>query len=249
MKADPSRQLRLLDLQALDTRLDQIAHRRRTLPAIAGVADLERQAAAVRDDVVRAETALDDVQREVARSEADVQLVRDRAARDRARLDSGTGTAKDLQALQHELESLARRQSDLEDVELEVMERAEEAESRLARLGEEQARLVGQLEGATAERDAALCELDREAAEVAGPRDDVVREVGEDLAALYEKIRGTHGGLAAAALHQRRCGGCHLELNQVDMNRIIAAPEDEVLRCEECSRILVRTAESGLPAR
>ncbi len=249
MKADPSRQLRLLDLQGIDTRLDQIAHARRTLPQIARVAELEQRAAAARDDVVRAETAASDVQREVARAEADVQLVRDRAARDRTRLESGSGPAKELQALQHELESLARRQSELEDVELEVMERAEEAEAELARLREQQTVLTGELVESTSERDGALAELDREADEVAAPRDTVVAEAGEDLVALYEKIRASSGGLAAAALHQRRCGGCQLELTQVDLARIAAAEEDEVLRCEECRRILVRTRESGLPSR
>jgi predicted nucleic acid-binding Zn-ribbon protein len=246
MRADPSRQLRLLDLQAIDTRLDQIAHRRRTLPQLERLADLEDQARKVDADVVRAETSLGDIQREVSKAEADVQLVRDRAARDRARLDAGTGSAKDLQALQHELESLARRQNELEDVELEVMERAETAEAELSELRRRQREVHELVSTVTAERDGALAELDREEAEVAGPRGDVAAEVGDDLVALYEKVRTASGGLGAAALSRRRCGGCHLELNQVDINRISTAEPDEVIRCEECRRILVRTPESGL---
>ena len=175
-----------------------------------------------------------------------MQLVRDRAARDQARLDSGTGTAKDLQALQHELTSLARRQSELEDVELEVMERAEDAESAVSQLAAQRETLGAQLSELEAARDGALRDLDTEAQRVGAPRADVVAGVGEDLVTLYEKIRTQSGGLAAAPLRQRRCGGCQLELNNVDMSRIKAAPADEVLRCEECRRILVRTAESGL---
>ena len=186
------------------------------------------------------------MQREVAKAESDVQLVRDRSARDQARLDAGTGTAKDLQAIQHELQSLARRQSELEDVELEVMERAEDAESAATQLTAERETLTTQIDEATAERDRALRELDAEAATVAAPRPDIVAGVGEDLVALYEKIRAHSGGLGAAPLRQRRCGGCQLELNNVEVNRIKAAPADEVLRCEECRRILIRTAESGL---
>ena len=83
-------------------------------------------------------------------------------------------------------------------------------------------------------------------AEVAGPRATVVQEVGDDLVALYEKVRTANGGIGAAALRQRRCGGCQLELNPVEIQRLRLAPEDEVLRCEECRRILVRTPESGL---
>ena len=182
----------------------------------------------------------------MAKAETDVQLVRDRAARNRARLDAGTGTAKDLQALQHELDSLNRRQGELEDVEIEIMERAEGAEADVTRLEAERATLTAELETATTARDDALKDFENESAKVAGPRADTVAGVGADLVALYEKIRTQTGGLAAAPLRQRRCGGCQLELNTVEMNRIKAAPDDEVLRCEECRRILVRTSESGL---
>ena len=208
--------------------------------------ELEQRAARLESDLVRAQTELGDVQREVAKAEADVQLVRDRAARDQARLDAGTGSAKDLQAIQHELTSLVRRQSELEDVELEVMERAEDSESAVTQLEAERTTLTEQLTVATEARDAALADLDAEAAQVAAPRADIVAGVGADLVALYDKIRAQSGGLGAAPLRQRRCGGCQLELNNVDMNRIKAAPADELLRCEECRRILVRTAESGL---
>lgn len=246
LNADPSRQWRLLDLQAIDTRLDQIAHARKNLPEHAKVAELEAKAEGVDSLLVRARTELGDIQREVAKAEADVQLVRDRAARDQARLDSGQGSAKDLTAIQHELQSLARRQAELEEVELEVMQRAEDAESAVSQLEQQQQAVAAELEAARAARDEALARLETEERTVSGPRADVVAGVGEDLVALYERIRAQSGGLAAAPLRQRRCGGCQLELNNVDINRIKAAPDDEVLRCEECGRILVRTAESGL---
>lgn len=204
------------------------------------------QTGALDSELVRARTAHGDVQREVAKAEADVQLVRDRAARDQARLDSGQGTAKDLQALQHEVASLARRQGELEDVELEVMERAEALEARVRELEAARAELTVKVDALEAARDKALAELDAEAAKVTADRANVVPGVGEDLVALYEKIRANSGGVGAAALHQRRCEGCRLELNQVDINRIAAAADDEVLRCEECRRILVRTSESGI---
>lgn len=246
MNAESARQLRLLDLQAIDTRLDQIAHARSHLPQLAELADLQNKAHLIDDQLVRSRTELGDVQREVAKAEADVQLVRDRAARDRARLDAGTGSAKDLQAITHELTSLARRQSELEDIELEVMERAEAAESDVAELERGRGELTTRIEALEAARDEAFARLDGEAAEIGAPRPTVVDEVGADLVALYEKIRVANGGTGAAALRQRRCGGCQLELNPVEIQRIRSAPEDEVLRCEECRRILVRTAESGL---
>ena len=246
MNAESARQLRLLDLQAIDTRLDQIVHARTHLPQLAELADLQGKARLIDDQLVRSRTELGDVQREVAKAESDVQLVRDRAARDQARLDAGTGSAKDLQAIQHELTSLARRQSELEDIELEVMERAEAAESDVAELERGRGELTTRIEALEAARDEAFARLDAEAGEIGAPRSTVVDEVGADLVALYEKIRVANGGTGAAALRQRRCGGCQLELNPVEIQRIRSAPDDEVLRCEECRRILVRTAESGL---
>ncbi|MGL5816936.1 MAG: zinc ribbon domain-containing protein [Phycicoccus sp.] len=246
MNADSARQLRLLDLQAIDTRLDQLAHARATLPQLAELADLEGKARLLDDQLVRTRTELGDVRREVAKADADVQLVRDRAARNQARLDAGTGTAKDLQALQHELESLARRQLELEDVELEVMERVDAAEHDLAELERGRGELAERITAVEAARDDALAALDAEVAGIGGPRPTVAGEVGEDLLALYEKVRASSGGTGAAALRQRRCLGCQLELNSVDLQRMRAAAPDEVLRCEECRRILVRTPESGL---
>lgn len=232
----------------MDTRLDQIAHATARLPQHREVAALEEEAATLRTQLVNARTSLSDVQREVDKAEGDVQLVRDRAARNQARLDAGTGSAKDLQALQHELASLARRQSELEDLELEVMERAEGLAEHVASLEKSAEALAAQLATVVADRDEAVRELDAEAVLVGARRADALAAVGEDLVALYERIRRSSGGIGAAELRQRRCGGCHIELNQVEMNRISGASADEVLRCEECARILVRTPESGLVA-
>lgn len=241
MKADPFVQARLLDLQALDTRLQQIDHARTRVPQIAATREAQERLQQVSDDVVRVETGLSDIRREVDRSEADVQQVRDRTARNTSRLESGQGTAKDLQALQHELESLARRQAELEDVEIEVMERQESAEARLRELTAQRDEVQAEVDALVRERDAAVAELDAERVEVAGPRQAIVDAIDAPLVALYERIREGSGGLAAAELKHGRCGGCRLELNPVDLAAIDKAPSDEVVRCEECARILVRT--------
>ncbi len=236
----------MLDLQALDTRLDQIEHRKATLPELAELRGLDAQTSVLDDDLVRARTALGDVQRGIAKADSDVQLVRERSARDQARMQAGQGTAKDMQALQHEVESLARRQSALEDIELEVMERAEGMSADVSRLEAARARLTVHEDELKAVRDKAFAELDAEVEQIGHSRHDVVAGVGEELVGLYEKIRASSGGVGAAVLRQRRCEGCNLELNAVDINRITAAAQDEVLRCEECRRILIRTSESGI---
>ena len=245
MKATPQMQARLLELVELDTTLAQLAHRLRSLPELTDIARMEQAETALEEDVVRAQTELSDIRREVDRAEAAVQLVRDRAARNQQRLDAGTGSPKDLQGLQHELESLARRQGVLEDEELEAMERAEAAEAAEATaLAARQAHRE-RLAELQAERDRKSGEIAAEHEQVAGGREAISADLSEELLALYERLRA-HSGTGAAPLQQRRCGGCRLELNAVDLGRIKAAPEDEVLRCEECGRILVRTPEAGL---
>ncbi|MFZ1487354.1 zinc ribbon domain-containing protein [Nostocoides sp.] len=246
MRADPSDQQQLLELQLIDTTATQLERARLTLPVHARLDALTRARLAAHDHLVTVMTEHADLKREVAKADADVQLVRDRAARDQGHLDSGRGTAKELTALQHELASLARRQSELEEVELELMERAEAAESGLAQARTALAEIEADIATAQEERAEQVAELGARLAEVLAPRGALVGSLSADLVALYEKLRASHDGVGAAPLHARRCLGCQLELNAADIARIRAAAADEVLRCEECNRILVRTAESGL---
>ncbi|MBP8838119.1 MAG: hypothetical protein KBG78_04760, partial [Dermatophilaceae bacterium] len=166
-----------------------MAHARAHLPALTKLAGLDQAQVTLDRELALARTALSDVQREVDKAEADVQLVRARAARDQARLDSGTGTPKDLQALQSELVSLARRQGDLEEIELEVMERAESLEADVTSLETRRSALQEELAQVRAERDAAFEVSDAEAADVTERRSALVPEVGAELLALYDKIR------------------------------------------------------------
>ncbi|WP_243725833.1 zinc ribbon domain-containing protein [Actinomadura rubrisoli] len=246
MKAAPQAQLRLIDLQDLDSSLDRLAHRRRTLPELAGIERLEGRLTELRDAIVAAETQVGDLEREQRKAEQDVDQVRSRADRDRGRLDSGqVSSAKDLSGLQAEIESLQRRQSDLEEVVLEIMERTEEAEGRVAALAADRAAAQQEYDALVQRRDAGRQEIDDEAGTTSTARTAVAKEIPEDLLALYEKLRGQFG-VGAAKLLRGACQGCHLALNTVDLNRIRAAAPDEVIRCEECRRILVRTPESGL---
>ncbi|QHT56059.1 hypothetical protein GXP71_08190 [Cellulomonas sp. H30R-01] len=236
-------QRRLLDVQELDTRLDQLAHKRRTLPELARLLELDAQLADLHTALVTSRTAAEDLRRELAKAEADVEQVRSRAARDQARLDSGQGSAKDLQALTSELASLARRQGDLEEVELEVMERLEAHEGALAEVTKAYDALVAQKESVAADRDAAFRTIDADAERVRGERATAAEGLDAGLVTLYERLRGQLGGLGAAPLRGRRCEGCRLELNPLDLDAIRSKGEDQVVRCEECGRILVRLPE------
>ncbi|WP_217710556.1 zinc ribbon domain-containing protein [Streptomyces sp. NA04227] len=247
MNAAPDDQIRLLDLQALDVRLQQLAHKRRSLPEHAEIESLNKDLSQLRDLLVAAQTEESDTAREQTKAEQDVDQVRQRAARDQQRLDSGAVTSpKDLESLQHEIASLAKRQSDLEDVVLEVMERRESAQERVSELTARLSSAETKAGEAVARRDRAQQELDDEAAGVTKERALVAGSVPADLLKLYDKLREQQGGVGAARLYQRRCEGCQLELNITELNDVRTAPSDKVLRCENCRRILVRTSESGL---
>jgi predicted nucleic acid-binding Zn-ribbon protein len=234
-------------VQALDSRLDQLAHRRRHLPEHAEADKLTSRLAQLRDLVVAAQTEESDVAREQSKAEADVDQVRSRAARDQERLDSGrVSSPKELSSLQHEIVSLQKRQSDLEDAVLEIMERREEIQNRLAELVQRRGELGAELAATEQRRDALCAEIDAEASEAAEERKTLAADLPADLVSLYEKLREQLDGVGAAPLRQRRCEGCRLELDITDFNRIRDAAPETVLRCEECRRILVRTPESGL---
>jgi uncharacterized protein len=247
VKAAPEAQLRLLDLQELDTALDRLTHRRRSLPELAETRRAEEHLAALGDAVVAAQTEISDIDREQKKAEQDVDRVRARADRDQQRLDSGqVSSARDLESLQSEIASLQRRQSDLEEIVLEVMERHEEADARLRTAQADRQTAEKDLAELVERRDAALREIDGEIELTKAARAGVVTDIPAELLTFYEKLRAQHDGIGAAALLRGQCQGCHLQLNTVDLNTLRTSAKDDVIRCEECRRILVRTPESGL---
>ncbi|MFF5207028.1 zinc ribbon domain-containing protein [Streptosporangium sp. NPDC000396] len=246
MKAAPAAQKRLLDLAELDAALDRLAHRRRTLPELAEIDEISARVARLATQTIAAETEASDLAREQVKAEADVDSVRIRAERDQKRLDSGqVSSPKDLASLQSEIASLTRRQSDLEEVVLEIMERREAADEQVTKLVAERDQLTATRDLAEDRRDAAFAEIDKEGAEVQGKRAGVVSDIPADLLGLYGKLKEQFG-VGAAMLQGTRCLGCRTSLSIAEINRIKAASHDEVIRCEECRRILVRTPESGL---
>lgn len=237
----------MLDLQELDLQLDQVAHKRSTLPELAALQDLARQRASTERDLVTVETEVGDLQREQRKADADVEQVKTRRTRDQERLDNGRVTSpKDLESLQHEIVSLDRRISDLEDAELEVMEKLETAEERLAGLRTQAAEFAGRQGELEAGRDAATKDLDDQRTVLTERRTGVAAELPADLVTTYTKLRERLGGIGVGELVGKRCMGCRMELNPADLSTIAAAPPDAVLRCEECGRILVRTSNSGV---
>lgn len=245
MKAEPAVQRRLLDLADVDTELTRLAHRRTSLPEHAELTAAEAAVRTAKDAVVEAETNAGDLDRDIRRIERDVEGVRTRTARDNQLLaGSGIG-ARQATELQHELETLARRQSVLEDEQLEIMEQREALE---AHLGHARATLdAAEKEVAVIieRRDTALLDIDAGETGRRRARDEVVATLPDDLLAVYERLR-SRNGTGAALLLARRCQACRLDVDRTAISALKAAAPDAVVHCEECGVILVRTAESGL---
>jgi len=247
LKADPSAQLRLLDVQALDVRADQLRHQRSTLPEIAEIEKLTATRSERVDQLRDQQIVVDDLTAAQKKADADVEQVKTRRARDQQRMDQGlVSNAKDLERLQHELASLDRRIADLEDEELEVMEQLEEAQQMLAGLQRQIEEADDRLAELIEARDRRFAEIDGELERLDADRGPLVADLPEDLLALYDRLRESKGGVGAAELRARQCGGCRLTLDNAELSQIRSTPPDEVVRCEECQRILVRTPESGL---
>ena len=247
LKADPFAQLKLLDVQGLDARLDQLHHRLANLPETKELDALAEERSRIVGQARDAKISVDDLTRDQLKADADVEQVKARRTRDQDRMDKGlVSNPKDLERMQQELVSLSRRIADLEDTELEVMERLETAQGEQTRLADRRAAIDARIAGLVASRDAAAGDVTTEVRELSDERVATAGGLPGDLLALYEKIRAQKGGVGAAALQARRCTGCSLQLTASDLGSIAKAPPDEVLRCEECNRILVRTSESGL---
>lgn len=247
MKADAAHQAQLLAVQDLDARIAQLRHQRANLPELKEIARLEGERSTIGDQERDARIVVDDLTVEQKKADQEVEQVKARRERDRTRMDTGQITnPKDLERMQHELVSLERRITTLEDAELEVMEQLEEAQQVLDGLGIRLADVDGELAQLATARDDKQREIDATLEELQHQRGPAVSGLPEDLMGLYERLREQKGGVGAALLRARQCGGCQLTLDSSEIARIKAAPDDEVIRCEECQRILVRTAESGV---
>lgn len=242
MKAEAGQQRSLLELARLDAELSRIAHRTAHLPQRAAYEQVHVEHSAASDRLAAVRIALEDLDAQMSRLEAEIDAVRKREDRDRSLLASGATDAKQLSDLQHELATLERRQASLEDSLLEVMERREELQAKETGESAELEKLRDEVAGAQQALDTALAELDELRSEHSSRRETISVTLNPDLAALYERLRAG-GGPGAGPLQGHRCGACRIEIGRGELARISAAAEDDVVRCPECGAILLRVRD------
>ena len=239
MKAAVDQQRSLAEVVEIDAELSRMAHRRSHLPELQRYDDVQAEHRTANDRVAALQLALEDLQAQVTRFESEIDGVRQREDRDRSLLQSGTPDAKQLSDLQHELGTLERRQSSLEDSLLEVMEQREELQINQNRELTTIDNLRAELASVQQARDEALAEIDTASEDRVERRTQLMAGLDSELAELYERQRSS-AGVGAGLLQGKRCGACRIELDRGELARISAAADDDVLRCPECRAILLR---------
>jgi hypothetical protein len=240
MKASPSDQQAILEVQLLDNQLASLAQRESSIPEIAALNSLIIKGNNTRDLRIAAETELTDIKRELARAEGDVEQIVTRINRDEARLSSGTGTPKELEQTQHELVTLGARRAELEEVELTIMVAVEALNNRIAELRGIEAQYAVEIADLEIKKENALTIIINERNDVSQKRATIEAPIAADLKALYIKVSSDNNGNGAALLVGNECKGCHLTINTTEVGRIASLPADEIVRCEQCRCILVR---------
>jgi predicted nucleic acid-binding Zn-ribbon protein len=240
MQASSAQQSHILELQLLDSEVMQANTKLKSLPEIEQLLHIDKRITSANEELAQVKAEADQIALELRRGEVDVETVTDRIKKDEARLSSGNATPKELEQLQHEVESLKKRQGDLEEIELEIMVKNEAIIARLTTLTTDLASLETLKTEINQRLTTASTEINLLILSKTTARNEVATRIEKPLLDIYEKVRTSTGGVGAATLIGDKCGGCNLTINAVEMNRIKALAKDELLRCEECRRILVR---------
>ena len=240
MQASVAQQSLILELQSIDNEIMQANTKLKSLPEIEQLLHIDKRITTATDELAVVKAEADQIALELRRGEVDVETVTDRIKKDEARLASGNATPKELEQLQHEVGTLKKRQEHLEEIELEIMIRSDAIVARSNTLNTDLASLQTLKDEISGRLKNATDEINKVIADKNTARNLVANQIEKPLLELYEKIRGNGGGVGAAALVGNKCNGCNLAINAVEMDRIKSLAKDELLRCEECRRILVR---------
>ena len=237
MKASEAQQADLLSLANLD---HEISRSKAAIKNLSSGAQFTQMREAQRDlaaKLINARNALDTVELELKRSETDLDLVEQRIAKDIARLNT-TNNSKDAQGIQSELESLKRRKSDLEDIELAILDQKEEASAAYATVASDKSIVDEELSDAEDRNEAEIMKLRSGLDLLSNDRAQQAARLSSELMELYEKKASR--GVPVGRLVGRDCGACHISLGATALNEVQSLPRDEIATCPECQAILIR---------
>lgn len=237
MKATESQQSDLLSLANLDLEISRSKSAIKNLSSGAQFSELREAQRGLAAKLIDARNALDTVELQLKRSEADLALVEQRIAKDQARLNS-TNNSKDAQGIQSELESLARRKSDLEDIEIAILDQQEAAKAVFATVSVDKAAVDDELAKGEAANEAAIMKLRSGLDLLTNDRAQQAARIAPELIELYDKKAAR--GVPVARLIGRECGACRISLGATAFNELESLARDDIATCPECQAILIR---------
>jgi predicted nucleic acid-binding Zn-ribbon protein len=229
---------RLLDLQELDTAIDRLSARRRTLESGSELTAARVEADAAENVLGELGLQVDVLGRDQQRLEHEVDSLSQKAAAEEKRLYDGTiANTKELESLQREIENLKKRRSDREDELLGLMEEREGVEARRTAAEGTAGDLRTGVERISSSGDAELAQIAAELLALASKRDELVALIDPELLELFEDLRAQKKGVGVAALVDGVCQGCHEKLAAMELDKL--KKTEGIPRCQHCRRILV----------
>ena len=238
MIANLSDQKQLLSIAAHDVELAKINTSIKQAQAEAELESVSAETLRLSDLLIDARNTVGDLEMELGRAEADLELVANRIAKDKQLLSS-TSSAKDAQGIEHELSTLAARKSELEDAQLQIMELLETAQQEHEKLKLEKLSADEKLAVLEQRISAEMSELRSQAEKVQAERKGALASIDQELAAAYERKFGR--GVAVGRLNGRDCGACRLSITATSFEELMALPAEELAECPNCQAFLVRS--------
>lgn len=238
MIASLNDQKQLLALAALDVELARISNSRKQAQAEAELEAASADTLRLSDLLIDARNAVGELEMELGRAEADLELVANRINKDKQLLSS-TSSAKDAQGIEHELSTLAARRSELEDTQLQIMELLESAQQEHEKLKLEKQAADERLAALEQRVASELADLGSQAEKIQTERKSLLSGIDQELAAAYE--RKFSRGVAAGRLSGRDCGACRLSITATSFEELMALPSEELAECPNCQAFLVRS--------
>jgi uncharacterized protein len=238
VKANLQDQKRLLELVKLDLNLVKNASDKTKLLAATDIQIASEKALALSDQLIDARNKVGDLELELKRSENDLELVENRITKDNQRL-STTSSSKDAQGIEHELTTLAKRKSELEDTELGIMDELDKVRAELIAAEKAKSEAESELNSLRSALSSNASTLDSQRAELTAKREALVGLIDPELAVAYQKKADR--AVAVGRLTGRECGACRISITATNLEEIVALPADEISECPNCQAYLVRS--------
>ena len=238
MIASQTDQKQLLAIAAFDVELARISNSRKQAQAESELEAASAETLRLSDSLIDARNAVGDLEMELGRAEADLELVGNRITKDKQLLSS-TSSAKDAQGIEHELGTLDTRKSELEDAQLQIMELLELAQKNHEQLSQEKLAADTQLAAVQERISTELADLSSQAEKVQTERKSAISSIDQELAGAYE--RKYSRGVAVGRLTGRDCGACRLSITATSFEELMALPSEELAECPNCQAFLVRS--------